>query len=103
MSDQPGDKPQDLKDYADGWIQERKGTDVPPFLKLAYPVIGLFCVAYLIVFMNGEVNHSERGALVQKFNEMTTSSPGVMYLVAGLGLVYVLATIAFAVRKVKED
>ena len=29
----------ELKDYADGWITERKGTDVTGFLKLAYIVI----------------------------------------------------------------
>ncbi len=103
MSDQPTDRPTELKDYADGWITERKHTDIPPFLKFAYPVIGLFCVGYLIVFMDGEVNHSERGVLVRKFNEMTATAPGVMYLVAGLGLIYVLATIIFAVRKFKED
>ncbi len=97
-------KPQhELKSYADGWINERHGTDVPPFLKAAYAVIGLFCVGYLVVFMNGEVTHSERGELVKRFNEATTGAPTLMYIVAGLGLAYVAITVVFAVRKMKED
>ena len=28
-----------IKEYADGWITEREGTEVPGFLKLAYIVI----------------------------------------------------------------
>ena len=34
-------KRQDLKEYADGWMTERKGTDAPGFLKLVIPIIGL--------------------------------------------------------------
>lgn len=95
--------PADLKEYAGGWMTERKGTDAPVFLKLAFPIIGFFCVAYLVVFMNGEVNHSDRGAIVRKFNEMTESSPGLMYAVAGLALVYVVMVVLFAIRKFHEE
>ena len=35
------EKKSELKEYADGWITERKGTEIPGFLKLAYPVIVL--------------------------------------------------------------
>jgi len=94
---------EEIKEYAGGWMTERKGTDAPAFLKLAFPVIGLFCVAYLVVYMNGEVTHSDRGTIVQKFNEMTTSSPGLMYTVAALGLIYVVLVAAFAIRKFKEE
>ena len=42
MSDEiKKDVPEDLKEYAGGWMTERKGTDAPAFLKLAFPVIGL--------------------------------------------------------------
>ena len=38
------DKQDEVKEYADGWITERKGTDVPTFLKIAYPTSrGLNC------------------------------------------------------------
>ena len=94
---------EDLKEYAGGWMTERKGTDVPPFLKLAFPIIGLSCVAYLILYMNGEVNHAERGTLVQQFNRATESSPVLMYTVAALGLVYVIWVVLFAIRKSHED
>lgn len=35
---------QEIKEYADGWITERKGTDVPAFLKLAF-ILWLGCAA----------------------------------------------------------
>ena len=38
-------KTPEVKDYAGGWITEKKGTEVPGFLKLAFPIIGLSCVA----------------------------------------------------------
>lgn len=93
----------ELKDYAGGWIQERKGTDAPAFLKFAFPVIGLFATAYLVVFMVGEVNHPDRGGLVQKFNEATQTSPLLMYIVAALALIYVIIVALFAFREFKED
>nr|MBP6821576.1 hypothetical protein [Acidobacteriota bacterium] len=82
------DDKQELKEYADGWITERKGTEVPMFLKVAYIFIIGGCLTYLIVFMNGEVNHSERGVLVRAFNAATQSSSGLMYTVATIGVVY---------------
>ena len=44
-----------IKEYAGGWITEREGTDVPPFLKLAYIVIAGGCLAYFFLYMNGEI------------------------------------------------
>ncbi|MEQ1884788.1 MAG: hypothetical protein ABL967_06975 [Bryobacteraceae bacterium] len=95
-------KPEDLKEYAGGWMVERKGTDAPPFLKAAYVVIGLSCVSYLIIYMNGEVNHAERGVLVRQFNAATGSSNGFMYVVAALALAYVAVTVLFAISKSKN-
>jgi len=92
-----------IKEYADGWITERKGTDVPMFLKVAYVFIAGGCLTYLIIFMNGEVNHSDRGVLVRAFNAATQSSSGLMYAVAGIGLVYALILIVFAFSKAHED
>ena len=96
-------EPEDLKEYADGWMTERKGTDVPGFLKLAFPVIGLSCVAYLVLQMYGDVAHATRGTLVQKFNEVSQTSPGLMYAVTALGLIYVIAVAGFAIKKHHED
>jgi hypothetical protein len=81
MSDSRGKteaQPAEVKEYAGGWITERKGAPVPGFLKLAFPVIGLFCAAYLVVYMNGEVDHSDRGVLVRAFNSMTLPADPLM-------------------------
>lgn len=94
---------EELKEYAEGWITERKGTEVPMFLKIAYIFIIGGCLTYLIVFMNGEVNHSERGVLVQAFNAATQSSSGLMYTVAAIGAIYFVIVIAFVFRKFHED
>lgn len=92
-----------LKDYADGWMQERKGTDVPGFLKLAIPVIGLACAAYLVVQMYGDVHHATRGKFVEQFNLVSKTSPALSYAVALLALVYVVIIAVFAFRKPHED
>jgi hypothetical protein len=97
MSDE--NKEKNIKEYADGWITEREGTDVPGFLKLAYPIIGLFCCAYLVVYMNGEVGHSDRGLLVQAFNKVTGTADGLMYFVTALAVIYVVIAVLFALRK----
>lgn len=94
------DKPKsELKEYAEGWITERKGTEIPGFLKLAYPVIALACLAYLFVFMNGEVNHSTRGNLVQQLNAVTGNANTFMYVVAALIAVFVVILLAFLYGK----
>jgi choline-glycine betaine transporter len=98
------DKPTtELKEYAGGWITERKGTSIPPFLKLAYPIIAIACLVYLFVFMNGEVNHSTRGALVRQFNAVTQSSSGFMYAVAALIAIFVVILLAFVYGKSKHE
>lgn len=97
------DEKQELKNYADGWIQERKNTDAPVFLKIAIPIIGLFGTAYLVVYMVGETEHSDRGALVKAFNAATETSPMLMYFVAALALIYVVAVVVFAIKSFKED
>ena len=88
-----------IKEYAEGWITEREGTEVPGFLKLAFPIIALGCVAYIFTYMNGETSHADRGFLVQKFNEVTQSSSVLMYFVAALALVFAVVVVAFAFRK----
>jgi Na+/H+ antiporter NhaC len=94
---------EELKSYADGWMTERKGTDVPGFLKLAFPVIGLGCVAYLVLQMSGDIHNADRGKFVQQFNKVSHDAPAMSYLVAALALVYVITVVAFAVRTFKED
>lgn len=89
----------DLKEYADGWITERKGTGIPGFLKFTYPIIVIGCIAYLFMYMNGEVTHAERGTLVQQLNAVTGTSNGFMYIVAGLIAVYVVFLLAFLYKR----
>jgi hypothetical protein len=90
---------QEIKDYAEGWIQEREGTDAPPFLKAAFVVIGLSCTAYLFLFMNGEIDHSDRGPLVRAFNAISSSADGLMTMVGFMMLIYVAIVAVFAFRK----
>lgn len=103
--DEKVDKPEsdDLKEYADGWITERKGTDVPVFLKFAFIVIAGGCLTYLIVYMNGETGHAERGPLVQALNSVTKTADPFMYGVAGLGVLYAVILVVFVFKAFHED
>ncbi len=92
-------KPEVLKEYAGGWMTERQGQPIPTFLKIAFPIIGLSSVSYLVIYMNGETTHSERGPLVQAFNRATTSADPLMYIVAALAFVFVVVAATYAVRK----
>jgi hypothetical protein len=103
MSEQDKKGDQGLKEYADGWMTERKGTDAPGFLKLAFPIIGLGCTAYLVMQMYGDVSHGTRGPLVQQFNAATRTNPALMYGIALLALIYVAVVAVFAFRKPHED
>lgn len=94
---------EDLKEYADGWMTERKGTDAPGFLKLAFPVIGLGSTAYLFLQIYGDVGHATRGPLVQQFNTISRTSPAFSYVVGALALIYVLILVKFAFSKPHED
>lgn len=93
----------EIKEYADGWITEKKGTDVPAFLKFAYIVIAGGAFIYFFIFMFGEVNHSTRGALVRQFNAVTQSSSRLMYFVAVLIAIFAIVTVKFAFGKSHED
>jgi hypothetical protein len=89
----------ELHEYAGGWITERKGTGIPGFLKLAYPIIAIAAIAYLVVFMNGEINHSERGPLVRQLNAVTGSANSFMYVIVGLVVVYAIILLTFLFKK----
>jgi len=97
------DPKEDLKEYAGGWITERKHVETPMFLKLAFPVIGLCCTAYIVMQMYGDVDHATRGKFVQQFVKATQTSPALQYTVAILALVYVLIMTVFVYRTFKED
>jgi len=88
-----------IKEYADGWITERAGTDVPGFLKLAFIVIAAGCLGYLLIFMNGEVDHPDRGQLVRAFNAATETSGVLMYAVAALIVAFGVIVVAFSFGK----
>jgi hypothetical protein len=88
-----------IKNYADGWITEREGTEVPGFLKLAFAVIAFSCIGYLVFFMNGEVDHSDRGPLVRAFNAATETSASLMYGIAALMVVFGIIVVLFSIRK----
>ncbi|MFB3813855.1 MAG: hypothetical protein ACE14L_07060 [Terriglobales bacterium] len=96
-------KANEIEEYADGWISERKGTDVPKFLKFAYIVIAAGCIAYFLIYMFGEANHADRGFLVRQFNQVTESSSGFMYFVMALALVFATIVVKFAFGKLHEE
>ena len=91
-----------IKEYADGWISEKEGTDVPAFLKGVYVVWGLGCASYLILYMNGETTHSDRGPLVVAMNNATTTADGFMMAVAAMAFLYVFCVLFFAFRSGKH-
>jgi hypothetical protein len=103
MSEQDKKTTDDLKEYADGWMTERKGTDVPGFLKLATPIIALGGTAYIVMQMYGDIGHATRGPLVQQFNAATKTSPGLMYAVASMALIYSITVAIFAFSKPHKD
>jgi hypothetical protein len=94
---------EELKDYADGWMTERKGTDAPGFLKLVTPIISLGGVAYLVFQMYGDVHHATRGKFVEQFNLVSKTNAGLMYFIAALVLVYAVIVSVFTFRKPHED
>jgi len=94
-----GAKKGGIKEYAGGWITEREGTEVPGFLKLAFPVIAVCCIAYIFIYLNGETTNTDRGVLVQKLNEVTQSSNGFMYLVGALAALFAVIVVTFTLRK----
>jgi len=93
----------DIHEYAGGWISERKGTDVPGFLKLAFIVIAGSAIAYFFLFMWGEVNHSERGILVRQLNAATQASPLLMYIIVAMIVVYAVILAVFALGKPHDE
>jgi hypothetical protein len=93
----------ELKDYAGGWLTERKGTDIPGFLKLAFPIIGVCTALYIVVQMMGDVDHATRGPFVRQFNKVSVTSPGFQYFVFALAAIYVAVLLVFTYRKFKED
>src|SRR5437868_3305938 len=88
-----------IKEYADGWITEREGTEIPAFLKFAYIVIAGGALAYFFLFMYGETTHPDRGALVRSLNAATQASGTLMYAVAGLIVVFGVIVVAFSFGK----
>jgi len=93
----------EIHEYADGWISERKGTGVPTFLKFAYIVIIAGVLGYFFIYMNGEVDHSDRGFLVRQFNQVTTAAPFLMYAIIAMVVIYAIITVVFAFKAVHKD
>jgi hypothetical protein len=88
-----------IKEYADGWITEREGTDIPGFLKLAFIVIAGGALAYFFLYMYGEVDHAGRGHLVRAMNAATEASAGLMYAIAAMIVVFGVIVVAFSFGK----
>ena len=96
------EKDPNLHEIAGGWITERKGTEVPGFLKATYIVVALSCIIYSIWWVNGDAGDSERGHLVQQFNAATGFSAGFMWFVTALVVVFALILFKFAFTTHKD-
>jgi len=92
----------DLHEIAGGWIMERKGTDVPMFLKATYIVVAGAAITYSIIWANGDTGDSERGHLVQQFNAATQFSSGFMWFVTALVVVFAAILFKFAFTRHKD-
>ncbi|HEY3840871.1 MAG TPA: hypothetical protein VGL72_30065 [Bryobacteraceae bacterium] len=90
-----------LHEIAGGWIMERKGTEVPGFLKATYVVVVFSCITYSIWWVNGDTG-GERGQLVQQFNAATQFSPGFMWFVTALVVIFAAILFKFAFTRHKE-
>ncbi|MGO9339016.1 MAG: hypothetical protein ACLPY1_16100 [Terracidiphilus sp.] len=101
MSTEPNKS--ELKEYAGGWITERKDTEIPGFLKLAYPIIVIAILGYLVFYMNGEVTHSTRGIFVQQLNAVTGTANTFMYIVGAMIVVFAVILLAFVFGKNKHE
>ena len=88
-----------IKEYADGWITEREGTDVPTFLKFAFIVITAGALTYFLAYMYGETSHADRGQLVRAMNAATESSSGLMYAIAAMIAVFAVIVVVFSFGK----
>jgi hypothetical protein len=98
----PATKDPNLHEIAGGWILERKGTDVPPFLKATYIIVAGSGITYSIIWANGDAGDSERGHLVQQFNAATGFSASFMWFVTALVVVFALILFKFAFTKHKD-
>ena len=98
----PPAKESGLHEIAGGWIMERKGTDVPVFLKATYIVVAAACITYSIIWVNGDVSDSERGHLVQQFNSVTQFSSAFMWFVTFLVVIFAVILFKFAFTRHKD-
>jgi hypothetical protein len=92
-----------IKEYADGWITEREGTEVPGFLKLAYIVIAGGALGYFFLYMYGETSHPDRGQLVRAMNAATEASAGLMYAIAAMIVVFGIVVVVFSLVPSKHE
>jgi hypothetical protein len=99
MADSKPGPETEIVEYAGGWITEKAHTEVPGFLKATYIVVTMGCLAYAILYMNGELAHETRGPLVQQFVTATSTADAVMYFVTGLVGVFAVILWMFAFKK----
>ena len=92
-------KKPEVHEIAGGWITEKEGTEVPVFLRVVYVLVASSAVAYLILFMYGEVDHPERGPLVKQFNLSTFTSEPLMYSIAAMVALFFIGVSVFAAKK----
>jgi hypothetical protein len=102
MSGETPDK--GIHELAGGWITERKGTEIPLFLKLSYVGFSIFGIVYLFLYATGEVDHASRGPLVQQINQaMELPGSAWIYFLAVVLVAFVAGLFAYAFRSGGQD
>lgn len=83
-------------DYAGGWITDGAESPLPPFLRVCFVVVASSCIAYLILFMFGEVGQAGPGTLVAQLNQATTTTQTFTYAVGLLAAAFFVGVSIFA-------
>ena len=92
------------KRYADGWITERKGTEVPVFLKLAYIVIAC-ALRRLLLHLHVRRSQPCRTRAAGAASSMPPPKPParLMYAVAALVVIFGIIVVVFAFAQARTN
>ena len=81
-------------------------SPLEPVVAWAYAVIAyvghLSALAYILLFINGDVNNTPRGELVRAFDAATQFSASLMYAIAAMIVVFGVIVVVFSLRRPHE-
>lgn len=89
----------DLKEYASGWLTQRKSAEIPGYLKAIFALIGLFATGYLVSASGVTASVSA----AQENDLLASTGEWAMYAIAAVTLVYACIAGVSALRKSREE